>query len=88
MNFNDLITYLISPVGLVALIIALAELAKGLGLKKKWTPLLDLILGIVGGVVIFGVLQGQDMILSTIVGIALGLSACGLFSGVKNVLEK
>lgn len=89
MNVDELITYLLTPAAQVLLIMAIAELVKTLNLfDKKYIPLLDLVLGIISGIVVFGVIGGKGYIVSTIVGIALGLSACGLFSGVKNVVKK
>lgn len=88
MDTTELIKYLLTPAAQVLLIIALAELVKRLELfDKKYIPLLDLVLGIFFGIVFFGVAQGLGWLYGTLVGAALGLSACGLFSGIKNVLE-
>lgn len=84
MNADELITYLVTPVAQVALIMGLAELIKRLGLDKRWIPLIDLALGILSGVVVYG---QYGLVNGVIIGIALGLSACGLFSGIKNVME-
>lgn len=88
MDIKDLVTYLLTPVAQVALIIALAEVAKRIGLKTKWIPLLDLGLGIVAGLFIYTAHLGYSPVEGVVVGIACGLSACGLFSGVKNLIEK
>lgn len=88
MDINDLITYLLTPIAQVALIVALAEVAKRVGLKSRWIPLVDLGLGIVAGLAIYTAHLGYTPIEGIIVGIACGLSACGLFSGVKNVMDK
>jgi hypothetical protein len=48
----------------------------------------DVILGLVGGVLIYFVEFDYDLIQSIMIGLAIGLSACGLFSGIKNVIEK
>ena len=88
MDTNELITYLLSPAAQVLLIIALAELVKRLELfDSKYIPLLDLGLGIVSGVIVFGIMQGFGWLTGILLGIALGLMACGLFSGVKNITE-
>lgn len=87
MDTNDLITYLLTPVAQIALIVALAQVAKKLGLKAKWIPLLDLGLGIVAGLLIYTLQLGYAPIEGLVLGIACGLSACGLFSGVKNVVK-
>ena len=52
MDINDLVTYLLTPIAQVALIMALAEVVKRIGLKSKWIPLVDLGLGIVAGLAI------------------------------------
>lgn len=88
MEINELIAYLLTPAAQVALIIALAELIKRLGLDKRYIPLVDLGLGILSGVVIYTIYMAMHPIEGVVLGIALGLSACGLFSGVKNVTEK
>ena len=87
MDINDLVTYLLTPVAQIALIMALAEVAKRIGLKTKWIPLLDLGLGIVAGLAIYTAHLGYTPIEGIVVGIACGLSACGLFSGVKNLIN-
>ena len=87
MEVKDLINQLITPMGQVALIIALAELCKQLGLDKRWIPLVDVILGLVSGLCVFYLLLHYSVLESVILGLALGLSACGLFSGVKNITQ-
>lgn len=88
MDINELLAYLLTPVSQVALIMALAELIKRLGLDSRFIPLIDLGLGILSGVLIYTLYTGMHWIEGLIIGVALGLSACGLFSGVKNVSEK
>lgn len=88
MAIEDLITYLLTPVAQVALIIGLAEIAKKVGLPKRWIPLLDLGLGIIIGVIVYGIALNYGIVNGILVGIAFGLSACGLFSGIKNVVGK
>lgn len=88
MDITELIEYLLNPVAQVALIIGIAEVFKRIGFKKKYIPLLDLVLGIIGGVLVYGLKLGYGVDTGIIVGIALGLSACGLFSGIKNVKEE
>ena len=88
MNLDELIAYLLAPAGQVALIIGLAQLVKGLGLNSKWIPLLDVILGIASGLVVYGYEYHLGLIRGFMIGLAIGLSACGLFSGIKNLVEK
>lgn len=88
MDVGEIIAYLLTPVVQVALIIGLAELIKSLGLEKRWIPLVDLGLGLASGILIYGYAQGYGLLDGVVLGIALGLSACGLFSGIKNVSGK
>lgn len=88
MDTNELINYLLSPAAQVLVIIALAELVKRLELfDSKFIPLLDLGLGIISGVIVFGVMQELGILTGILLGVAIGLMACGLFSGVKNVTQ-
>lgn len=83
----ELIENLLSPISQIGLIIGIAEVLKRLGVGAKWIPLVDLGLGIAFGVLINWLALGYDIAQSILMGIAMGLSACGLFSGVKNVTE-
>ena len=88
MDTTDLINYLLTPAAQVLLIIALAEAVKKMKLfDKRFIPLLDLILGVISGVFVFGVMQGLGWKTGALIGVALGLSACGLFSGIKNITK-
>ena len=88
MNIDELIAYLLAPAGQVALIIGLAQLIKGLGINTKWIPLIDVSLGITSGLVVYGYEYHLGLIRGFMLGLAIGLSACGLFSGIKNLKEK
>ena len=88
MDVGQIIAYLLTPVVQVALIIGLVELIKELGIEKRWIPLVDLGLGLASGIFVYGIAQGQGLLNGIVLGIALGLSACGLFSGFKNVVGK
>lgn len=87
MNIDDLINYLLSPVGLTALVIGLAELCKKIGCPTKYIPLIDLGLGLMGGIAVFGYEYGYGALKGIMIGFAIGLSACGLFSGAKNLMK-
>lgn len=87
MNIGELVTYLLTPVAQVALIIGLAEIIKRVGFPVKYIPLIDLGLGLVSGLCVYGFALELGAVDGVLVGIALGLSACGLFSGIKNVME-
>lgn len=74
----------IYDVVLIPLIIGLVELFKGLGLNKKFLPVVSLFLGITAGVFY---LYPEDLKGGILVGIMLGLSASGLYSGTKHTIE-
>lgn len=84
---DELIEYLLTPATQIAIIIGLAEVAKRIGFNKKYIPLIDLGLGLISGICVFGIMLGYGSGAGVIIGIALGLSACGLFSSIKNVSE-
>ena len=88
MDVNELIKYLLTPVAQIAMIIGLAEIVKKFGLDSKFIPVFDLVIGIISGVAIYGIALEYGIMEGIVLGIALGLSACGLFSGIKNTLEK
>lgn len=87
MDTKELITQLITPVGQVALVMALAELFKQVGFDKQYIPVVDVILGLISGVGVFSFLLHYSVEEGIILGLAIGLSACGLFSGVKNITQ-
>ena len=68
---------------LTALVVGLVEAIKRLGLNERFCPLVSIIIGIllcwVSGLTMPEVLIG---------GLMMGLGAVGLFSGVKNTIEK
>ena len=72
-------------VALIPLIVALVELLKGAGLPKKWLPIVSIILGVAGGIVY---ICPHDFKGGIIVGLMLGLSASGLYSGSKHLIKK
>ena len=89
MSTQDLITYLLTPVGQVALVMGLAEVVKRLGLvNKKYIPIIDVCLGVISGAIVYGYTLKFGYVNGVMVGLAIGLSACGLFSGIKNVVGK
>jgi len=87
MDIQELITYLLTPVAQIALIIGLAEVAKKVGFPVKYIPIIDLVLGLISGICVFGIAMDLGIANGVLVGLAIGLSACGLFSGIKNVAQ-
>lgn len=67
----------------VLLIIGIAELIKGLGFNPKFIPVINLVLGLVAGIA----LNTGDIMQGIFAGLAVGLSASGLYSGIKNTKE-
>lgn len=70
---------------LIAVIVGLVELLKKLNLPHKLLPVASLIFGLTGGV--FYLFPG-DLKAGILMGIIMGLSASGLYSGTKNIVEK
>lgn len=70
---------------LIPLIMGIVELLKRAGINKKLLPLISLVIGIGVGVVYVANFDWKQGVL---VGAMLGLSASGLYSGSKNILEK
>lgn len=68
----------------VAIIMGLAQIFKQLGLNSKFIPVIDVILGMVLGIVFFA---SQGVQYGIVIGIILGLESCGLFSGAKNTIN-
>jgi hypothetical protein len=87
MNTVELMEYLFTPMAQIALIIGIAEIIKRIGFNRKYIPLIDLGLGLISGICVFGLVLGYDIAHGAVIGVALGLSACGLFSGIKNVSQ-
>lgn len=68
---------------LVPIVLGVTQVAKMTGLSRRYMPLVSLILGVIGAVSLgafdaTGVMQG----------VVVGLSASGLWSGGKAVLDK
>lgn len=88
MELDELAKYILTPASQVAIIMAIAEMVKAIDIfDKKYIPVLDLVLGLISGILVFWLILGQDFLVSIVIGVALGLSACGLFSGIKNVTK-
>ena len=69
---------------IIAIIVGLVELLKQAGLPKKASPLVALAFGIAGGVIY---LFPGDVKAGIFMGLVMGLSASGLYSGGKAILE-
>lgn len=67
---------------IIPIIIGIVEVFKRAGLPNKYSPIVSLLLG-----VIFGILYVQPLLDGITLGLVIGLSATGLYSGSKNVFE-
>lgn len=74
----------IYDIAIIPLITGLVQLFKLAGIRAKYAPFIAVILGVLFGVFFVGN-NVKDGIL---IGLVLGLSASGLYSGSKNMLEK
>jgi len=78
---DNLLTY--GGIPAVLLIIGISEILKKVGFNTKYIPIVNLILGLVVGIS----LNLNDVKMGVFVGIAVGLSASGLYSGTKNLTK-
>ena len=71
-------------VAFIPVIVGIVEVLKKIGITEKLAPLISLILG-----VIFGILYASEgnYKQGVLLGIYFGLSASGLYSGVKELKE-
>lgn len=72
-------------VALIGLIVGLVEVLKRAGLPKRFLPLSSLIFGVAAGIFY---INPEDLKAGIIVGLMMGLSASGLYSGTKSTFEK
>lgn len=70
---------------LVAVVIGLVEAAKRIGVPEKFAPVFSVILGL--GLSFLGFVANPDLVSTIVGGIIIGLSAVGLYSGTKNIVE-
>ncbi|WP_186670714.1 hypothetical protein [Sporosarcina sp. BP05] len=75
----------IYDVVLIPLIIGIVSLLKMYGMPRKLLPVMALIFGVVGGVIY---IYPEDIKAGILVGLMMGLSASGLYSGGRTVIEK
>jgi hypothetical protein len=69
----------------IAVIIGLIEGATRMGLPKRFAPVVAVVLGVAGGLVY---IFPENPKMGVLVGLVMGLSAVGLYSGTKNILGK
>lgn len=81
---QELFFDLAEPGAIMAIIMALAEIVKQLGLPARFIPIVDILLGI--SISLVKNAKEKGIAHSIISGVALGLSSCGAFSGIKNLI--
>ncbi|MBS4209453.1 hypothetical protein [Bacillus sp. FJAT-50079] len=74
----------IYDVVLIPLIMGIVEMFKKAGVNKKYLPFIALAIGIIIGVVYVAAMDWKQGVL---VGMMLGLSASGLYSGAKSTMK-
>jgi len=77
---------LISGVSAIPIILGLVQLARLFGLKEKYAPLLTVALGELASITYY-FYRNQTWYEAVIVGLVLGLSAIGLYSGTRETME-
>lgn len=71
----------LSAVAVVPIILALVQAFKMIGLPHKYAPLVSIGVGILVGFIFRH--EAQDLTQTILAGVVYGLSASGLFSGIK-----
>lgn len=72
-------------IALVPIIVALVGLTAKAGVGPRFLPAVALVLGLTGG---FVYIAPEDPKKAALIGIVMGLSAIGAWSGVKNTVQK
>jgi len=67
-------------IAIIPLILGLVELFKRAGVSARWSPFVAVILGVLAGIFYIS----TDIKEGIIIGLMLGLSASGLYSGTKS----
>lgn len=72
--------------GMVTAVVAgLTEMMKAIGFPPRFSPIVSLIFGIVGGVIY---LHPDELANGVFMGIVAGLTASGFYSGAKSLVTK
>ena len=67
---------------LVPIVVGFVQVLKVSGVPSRWAPLLSVVLGVLGATVLIGGALRADILQ----GLMVGLTASGVFSGVKALL--
>lgn len=73
----------IYDVAILPIIMGIVEVFKRIGLPSKYSPLIAVALGIVISIFYLNLTIKEEIL----IGVILGLSASGLYSGSKNLVE-
>jgi len=87
MGMDELVTFLFTPISQVGLIMGIAEIIKKAGLEARYIPLVDLGLGLLSGIGVYGIGMNYGIVKGIVIGLSFGLEACGIFSGFKNIVK-
>jgi len=79
----EIVTTITLPV-FIGLIVVINEIIKPFGLNPKWLPVIDLVLGAIGGYFFAG---GATIAANVVSGIIASLTANGVYSAVKNTSQ-
>lgn len=77
MSFNETIV--------VPVIMAIVQLAKGLGLPRKFSAITAVLVGAIIGIFY---IEPRDIKIGIFKGVVYGLTASGLYSGTKNTVQQ
>lgn len=81
---DELLEYLLTPTAQIAITIGLAEVLKRTGIfDAKLIPFINLFIGLMCGVFVYGLILQYGILKGVVLGVALGLASGGLFSGIK-----
>ncbi|MYL22053.1 hypothetical protein GLW04_19445 [Halobacillus litoralis] len=72
-------------VALIPLVTAIVEMVKSLGMSKRYSMIVALLMGVVFGVFY---IAPYDLKAGVIAGLVLGLSASGFYSGAKQITKR
>lgn len=70
---------------IIAVLVGVSQIVKGLGLPKKYVPAVNVVLGVIAGLTMVEAPTIQEKVLY---GIIVGLSASGLFDQSKLITKK
>lgn len=71
---------------LAAITVGLVQIVKQFNINKKWYPIIAIFIGIALSFAVLFVIFKYSISETVISGVIIGLSASGLFSGIKNSL--